>query len=85
MRRRPFNRRNISFNLGEAAEELLSLLEKAKNETLEEEQLQVGLLHAYHHLNLAWNTRRISTSQHAKEVQTRFAEWGKYPQEIEDL
>lgn len=85
MRRRPFNRRNISFNLDEAVEELQSLLEKAKDGTLNEGQLQVGLLHAYHHMNFAWNTRRVSTSEYGQQVRARFKEWGRYPPEIEEI
>jgi hypothetical protein len=84
-RRRPFNRRNISFNIDEAIEELQKLLGKANDGTLKEEELQIGLLHAYHHLNFAWNTRRISKSEYSHQMQARFKQWGKYPSDIEDL
>ena len=33
------------------------------------EALQVGLLHAYHHLNFAWNIRNVPTEQYAKLTQ----------------
>jgi hypothetical protein len=84
-RRRPFNRRNISSNLEEAIDELQKLLGKANDGTLQEEEFQVGLLHAYHHLNFAWNTRRISKSEYSQQMRPRFEQWGKYPPDIEDL
>jgi len=84
-RRRPFNHRNIESNLSEAIEELEKLRDRAARKELKEEQLQVGLLHAYHHLNFAWNTRRVATSEYAGLTEAQFRRWGKYPSEIEDL
>ena len=49
------------------------------------EALQVGLLHAYHHLNFAWNIRNVPTEQYAKLTQKQFKRWGKYPSRIERL
>jgi hypothetical protein len=36
------------------------------------------LSHAYHHLNLAWNIRRISTSEYSRLTQEQFERWGRY-------
>jgi len=85
-RRRPFNRKIVRRNLAEAIEELKKLERKAADGELLEEQLQIGLLHAYHHLNFAWNVRRISTSEYLRLTQSQFEKWGTYPAaEIEDF
>ena len=84
-RRRPFNRQIIQSNLAEAIEQLQELEREAANGTLGEEELQIGLQHAYHHLNFAWNVRRISTSQYASLTDAQFDKWGAYPAEIEQL
>jgi hypothetical protein len=85
VRRRPFNRQIIQSNIVEAIEELQKLERKAADGTLNEGGLHVGLHHAYHHLNFAWNVRRISTSEYASLTDAKFNEWGKYPTEIEQL
>jgi hypothetical protein len=84
-RRRPFNREIIKSNISEAIEELQKLERKAMDGELREEELQIGLLHAYHHINFAWNIRRISTSEYSHLTQEQFESWGKYPVEIEEL
>jgi hypothetical protein len=84
-RRRPFNPRIIESNLSEAIEELEKLRELAARKRLKEQELQVGLQHAYHHLNFAWNICRVSTSEYANLTQARFDRWSKYPSEIEEL
>jgi hypothetical protein len=84
-RRRPFNRKIVRSNLAEAIEQLQELEGKAANGELLEEHLQIGLLHAYHHLNFAWNVRRISMSEYSNLTQSQFEKWGTYPAEIEDF
>lgn len=54
-RRRPFNPKIIGSNISDARDELNQLLARIDAGALHEEELQVGLLHAYHHLNFAWN------------------------------
>ena len=84
-KKRSLNLEIIVSNLAEAAEELEKLRARASNGELDEANLQVGLLHAYHHLNFAWNIRHISTSQYTKLTQEQFNHWSKYPLEIENL
>jgi hypothetical protein len=84
-RRKKLNLEIIKSNLSEAREELEKLERKAKNGELTEEELQIGLRHAYHHLNFSWNIRQISTSQYASLTQAQFDRWGRYPSEIETL
>jgi len=64
-RRRPLNNKIIAGNLAEANEEVVGLIFKAVHGGLKEEGLQIGLLHAYHHLNFAWNIRRARTGDYA--------------------
>jgi len=82
-RRRPFNPKIIGSNLSEARDELNKLLMKIDAGALHEDELQVGLLHAYHHINFAWNVRRVATSRYASLTQREFETWGIYPSDIE--
>src|SRR6266566_5585478 len=75
----------IASNLSEAAGELQRLRKHVSAGDLSVEALQVGLLHAYHHLNFAWNIRNVATEQYAKLTQKQFKRWGKYPSRIERL
>jgi hypothetical protein len=84
-RRKTMNVDIIGSNISEAAEELAKLQSLAADGTLTEAALQVGLLHAYHHLNFAWNIRNVATSTYASLSQRQFDKWGKYPVEIETL
>jgi hypothetical protein len=84
-RRRPLNRKIIGSDISEARDELNKLLMKIDAGTLREAELQVGLLHAYFHLNFAWNTRRVATSHYACLTQQEFETWGKYPTDIESF
>jgi hypothetical protein len=84
-RRRPFNRTIIRGNIADAIEQLQKLERKATDGTLTEIDLQLGLSHTYHHLNFAWNIRRVSTSEYARLTQEQFEQWGKYPAEIDDF
>jgi hypothetical protein len=43
------------------------------------------LQHAYHHLNFAWNTRRISTKHYSNLTDKEFNKWGKFPKEIDSF
>ena len=85
IRKRPFNRSIIRGNLTEAIEELQKLEQKAAAGTLNEAELQIGLAHAYHHLNFAWNVRHIATSEYAHLTQEQFDEWSRYPEDINDV
>ena len=50
-KKRKLDIETIVRNLAEAAEELEKLRTRASNGELNEANLQIGLLHAYHHLN----------------------------------
>src|SRR5437016_1471336 len=75
----------IQSNLSEAIEELETLRRRASRGELSQADLQVGLCHAYHHLNFAWNVRHVPTSKYANLTKSQFNRWGKYPAKIETL
>jgi hypothetical protein len=72
------NRQIIESNIEEAREQLEEI-EKQLSAGLNEGELLVMLQHAYHHLNFAWNARKVSNSRYAKLSEEEFNEWGKYP------
>lgn len=82
-RRKKLNLEIIKSNLSEAREELERLERQAAAGALSEVELQIGLQHAYHHLNFSWNIRRIPTKQYASLTQEEFDRWGRYPSKIE--
>lgn len=84
-KRKRLNRKIIADNLAEAIEELKRLQNSASNGDLSEVELAIGLQHAYHHLNFAWNIRYVPTAQYANLTDGQFDRWGKYPSEMERL
>jgi hypothetical protein len=44
--------------------------------------LEVGLGHAYHHLNSAWHVRHIATSRYARCSDRDFNRWGRFPRDV---
>jgi hypothetical protein len=82
---RPLNTKLIGGEIAEANEQLARLLHTILTGKLNEAELQVGLRHAYHHLNFAWNIRRKPTSEYAALTQEHFEEWGRYPSDIDEV
>ena len=82
---RSLNTKLIGGNIAEANEQLARLLHTILTGKLNEAELRVGLRHAYHHLNVAWNIRRVRTSEYADLTQEQFEEWGKCPCDIDEL
>ena len=83
-KRKDLNLEIIGSNLSEAIEELHGLRDRASNGQLTEADLQVGLAHAYHHLNFAWHIRHVSTAQYAKLTKAQFDRWGRYPSDLDN-
>jgi hypothetical protein len=83
--KRSLNFEIIESNLAEAAEQLEKLRTLASSGKLSEEELQIGLLHAYHHANFSWNISYVSTAKYASLTQRQFKRWGRYPAKIERL
>jgi len=72
------NRQVIESNIKEAREQLEEI-EQRLSDKLTEGELLVMLQHAYHHLNFAWNARKVSNSRYDKMSEKEFNEWSKYP------
>jgi len=83
-KRKNLNLEIIGSNLSEAIKELHGLRDHASNGELTEAGLQVGLAHAYHHLNFAWHIRHVSTAQYAKLTKAQFDRWGRYPSDLDN-
>ncbi|MFI5176636.1 MAG: hypothetical protein ACHQKY_17380 [Terriglobia bacterium] len=80
---RRINWRIVLSNLAEAREELqrleaLVVDRRRRHEAL----LEVGLGHAYHHLNCAWRARAIPTSRYARCTTRDFNLWGRFPTNV---
>lgn len=72
----------IAGDIKEAREQLEQMEKRiAGKDRPSEGELLVMLSHAYHHLNFAWNTRRISTKHYASLTDKEFNKWGKFPKE----
>lgn len=74
------NHRIIAENLAEAVEQLELTIARLRSETsISEEEFQIELEHAYHHLNFAWNVRNESVDKVNKCSDSDFAKWSKFP------
>ncbi len=79
------NWRTIRSDISEARSQLQNIEKKVADGNFpDEDDLRIYLLHAYHHLNFAWNARYVPTEKYANLTDNDFEEWGKYPTDIED-
>jgi len=70
----------IVSNIEEAKEELEGLLKEiAADPEYDEVELRIGLEHAYHHLNFAWNIRNVEENRAGECSQEDYVKWSKYP------
>ena len=78
------NWKTIDSNLREAREQLEEIERLITSRKYpSEDELQVMFEHTYHHLNFAWNTRRVTTKQYSRLSDKEFNRWGTYPKDIE--
>ena len=74
----------IASNISEAREQLEAIEKRISDGDLpNEEEFQVQMEHALHHLAFAWNIRRFSTKRYSKLSDKEFNEWSKFPPELE--
>lgn len=72
----------IRLNIAEAREQLKEIEESLKkDEEYSEVELQHDLEHAYHHLNYAWNIRKLSDDEVSKMTEQNFASLSRYPKD----
>jgi hypothetical protein len=83
-RRRPLimNKRWVTFHLQEAEKELRKLAEALQSSAVSEEEFEIGIERAYHHINVAWNSRAISDEEAAQHNDSDFVEWRKFPKNL---
>jgi len=82
---RKLNWEIILSNLAEARQQLEKIeLQVKTGEAPAEGEFQVMLEHTYHHLNFAWNLRRISTTKYARLTDEEFNQSGKFPKDLEE-
>ena len=78
---RIMNRMNwkiIGSNIQEAREQLEEIERLISSKKYPSEgELQVMVEHAYHHLNFAWNTRRVATKQYKRLSDEEFKSIGE--------
>ena len=71
------NKQIIESNISEAREQLQEIERRIHtSDSLTEGQLLVMLQHAYHHLNFAWNTRKVTDKRYANMTANDFNQWG---------
>ena len=76
------NREIILYNIQEAREQLEEIEKQLKDKNLSEIGFQIKLEHAYHHLNIAWNIRHVSTEEYREISDKNFNKWSKFPKKI---
>jgi hypothetical protein len=69
----------VLSNLAEAREEVERIQNRIKQGNLSEEEFQVFIEHAYHHLNFAWNARHCRMQDYRKLSTANFNRWSKFP------
>jgi hypothetical protein len=77
------NWRVIQSNLREAREQIEILEAAARSSPKPSDiELAIGLEHAYHHLNFAWNARFASEAEFRTLSDEQFNKWSRYPREL---
>jgi hypothetical protein len=73
----------ISGDVKEAREQIEEIEKRiAGRDRPSEGELLIMFEHAYHHLNVAWNARSISTKRYANLTDAEFNKWSQYPKDI---
>ena len=73
----------IASNIAEAREQLEAIESSAKDgKPPSEIEFRVMLEHAYHHLNFAWNVRRVSSERYRHLSHAEFNKWSKFPRKL---
>ena len=73
----------IASNIAEAREQLQALERTILSvKKRSEVDLQIGLEHAYHHLNFAWNARRITSPRYRRLSDPDFRYFSRIPGDL---
>jgi hypothetical protein len=77
------NKDQVLFHLQEAAEELnRTVAELEGDPEYCEAELYVAMQHLYHHVNTAWNSRRVDPTDLERATDQDFNTWGAYPADL---
>ena len=73
----------IGSNIAEAREQLEAIEASVRGGTPPSEvELRIKLEHAYHHLNFAWNVRRVKSERYASLTDEEFDKWSRFPKKM---
>jgi hypothetical protein len=82
--RRFMNRKWILFHLKEAHEELRRTIEEfEKRSDYDVGEYFVAMMHLYHHLNTAWNSKDVSDEDARTSSDESFSKWRQFPSDID--
>jgi len=71
------------FHLKEVREELdRTIQEIERREDYDSSDLLVAMMHLYHHLNTAWNSRDASPEQVKESTDADFRKWRRFPDDV---
>ncbi|HEY2865486.1 MAG TPA: hypothetical protein VGJ02_00215 [Pyrinomonadaceae bacterium] len=75
----------VKWNIAEAREQLEEIERQIATGEISEGSFGVMITHAFHHLNFAWNIRRVSTKRYSNLTTEDFNFGGDFPADIELL
>lgn len=77
------NKAHLRFHLNEALEELSRMAAQCENNPeFSEAELWVGMQHLYHHLNTAWNARKLGPERIEQATDQDFNAWSLFPNDL---
>ena len=80
------NRAIVLGNIKEAREELEALEKRlTSDQNMNEDDLELSIRHAYHHINFAWNIRGKTSEEYAQLTDDDFNKWGSFPDGFDAL
>jgi len=78
------NREWILFHLKEAHKELRGAIEEfEKRSDCDEGEYLVAMMHLYHHLNTAWNSKDVSDEDARTSSDESFSKWRQFLPDID--
>ena len=72
----------VLFHQGEALVELQKVTSALESGPVSEEEFEIAIEHAYHHLNTAWNSRSITDDQAKEHTDSDFVNWRRFPKDL---
>jgi hypothetical protein len=77
------NRPWVSFHLKESSETLQKIIRAIESRAqFSNEEFELAIVHAYDHLNTAWNSRFITDDKARNHTDWDFAEWRQFPKDL---